>query len=134
MVIFLSNFLALLIKVDTAGEENGENLGALLVTVNVMLAGAVILTSWFSIQQQADEAKDDETTYNMIMEMVSTDRLSAEHARLAREAVVNLPHTAGDFRRGGRQISTTSVWPRTSSRTRPSEMLRSDNAEIKEEE
>ncbi|CAM9812841.1 unnamed protein product, partial [Ascophyllum nodosum] len=55
VVIFLSNFLALLIKVDAAGEGNGETLGALLVTVNVMLVVAVILTSWFSTQQQVDE-------------------------------------------------------------------------------
>ena len=133
MVIFLSNFLALLIKVDAAGEGNGESLGALLVAVNVMLVVAVILTSWFSTQQQADEAKDDENTYNMIKEMVSTDRLSAEHARLARETVVNPPHTAGTFRRGGTRISVTSVWPKTSLRTR-SEMLRSGNADVKEEE
>ena len=80
MVIFLSNFLALLIKVDAAGEGNGETWGALLVTVNVMLVVSVILTSWFSTQQQANEAKGDENTYNMAMEMVSTDCLSAEHA------------------------------------------------------
>ena len=133
-MIFLSNFLALLIKVDATGEGNGENLSALLVTVNVMLVVAVILTSWFSTQKQTDEAKDDENTYNMAMEMVSTDRLSAEHPRLARETAVNSLHTAGAFRRGGRRISAASVGSRTSLRTSPLEMSRSGNAEAKEEE
>ena len=136
-MIFLSNFLALLIKVDATGEGNGENLGALLVTVNVMLVVAVILTSWFSTQKQTDDAKDDENTYNMAMEVVSTDRLSAEHprlARLARETAVNSLHTAGAFRRGGRRISAASVGSRTSLRTCPLEMSRSGNAEAKEEE
>ena len=134
MVIFLSNFLALLIKVDAAGEGNGETLGALLVTVNVMLVVAVILTSWFSAQKQADEEKDNENTYNMVMEMVSTDRLSAVHARPARETVVNPLHTAGACRCGGRRISAASVRARTSLRTSPVEMLHSGNAEAKEEE
>ena len=133
MVIFLSNFLALLIKVDTAGEGNGENLGALLVTVNVMLVVAVILTSWFSTQQQADEAKDDENTFNMAMEMVSADRLSAEHERLARETAVNPLNTAGTSRRSGRRISAASVRPKTSLRISPLGMTRSGNTEAKEE-
>ena len=90
MVIFLSDFLALLIKVDAAGEGNGKTLGALLVTVNVMLVIAVIMTSWFSTQQQADEAKDDENTYNMAMQMVSTDYLSGEHAS-TRDSCVRQP-------------------------------------------
>ena len=134
MVIFLSNFLALLIKVDAAGDGNGQNLGALLVTVNVMLVVAVILTSWFSTQQQADEAEDDENTYNMAMEMLSIDHLSTEHVRLSRETAVNPLHTAGAFRRGGRQISAASVGPGMSLCTRPLEMSRSSIAEAKEEE
>ena len=134
MVIFLSNFLALLIKVDAAGEGNGETLGALLVTVNVMLVVAVILTSWFSTQQQVDETKNDENIYNMAMEMVNPDRLSPEKARLAREAAENPLHTAGAFRRGGWWISAAPVGPGTSCRTRPVESPRSDNAEDKEEE
>ena len=134
MVIFLSNFLALLIKVDQAGEGNGETLGALLVAVNVMLVVAVILTSWFSTQQQVDETKDDENAYNMAMEMVSIDRLSAEHARLARETFVNPLHAAGAAHRGGRRISEASVGPGTSLRISPVERSRKGNAEGKEEE
>ncbi|CAN0338896.1 unnamed protein product [Ascophyllum nodosum] len=134
VVIFLSNFLALLIKVDQAGEGNGETLGALLVAVNVMLVVAVILTSWFSTQQQVDETKDDENAYNMAMEMVSIDRLSAEHARLARETFVNPLHAAGAARRGGRRISAASVGPGTSLRISPVERSRKGNAEGKEEE
>ena len=52
VVIFLSNFLALLIKVDATGEDNRDAMGGLLVAVSLMLVAAVILTSWFSTQQQ----------------------------------------------------------------------------------
>ena len=134
MVIFLSNFFALLIKLDATGEGNDKTLGALLVTVNVMLVVAVILTSWFSIQQQVDEANDDKNTYNMAMKMVRTGRLSAEHARLAGETAVNPLHTAGAFRRDGRRVSAASVGPGTLLRTSPVGMLRRGNAEVKESE
>lgn len=52
MVIFLSNFLALLIKVDAAGEGKRSALGGLLVAINVILVLAVLLTTWFTTQQQ----------------------------------------------------------------------------------
>ena len=134
MVVFLNSFLALLIKVDAAGEGNGENLGILLVIVNVMLVVATILTSWFSTQQQVDEAKEDENTHNMFMEMLGTDYLSAEHARLARETVVNPLHTADTFRSGTRRISAAFVEARTLLCTSPLEMSRSGNMEAKVEE
>lgn len=51
-MIFLSNFLALLIKVDAAGEDQRDTLGGLLVAVNVFLVLAVLVTSWFATQQQ----------------------------------------------------------------------------------
>ena len=134
MVIFLSNFFALLIKLDATGEGNDKTLGALLVTVNVMLVVAVILTSRFSIQQQVDEANDDENTYNMAVNMVRTDRLSAEFARLTGETAVNRLHTAGAFRRDGRRVSAASVGPGTLLRTSPVGMSRRGNAEVKENE
>lgn len=52
VVIFLSNFLGLLIQVDAAGQDNGNILGGLLVAINVLLALAVLMTSWFATQQQ----------------------------------------------------------------------------------
>lgn len=57
MIIFLSNFLALLIKMDAAGEENRSALGALLVAVNVLLVLAVLFTSWFTTQQTVDDSR-----------------------------------------------------------------------------
>lgn len=51
-MIFLSNFLALLIKVDAAGRDNRNIFGGLLVAINVFLVLAVLVTSWFATQQQ----------------------------------------------------------------------------------
>lgn len=52
MVIFLSNFLVLLIKVDAAGEDKRAVLGGLLVAINIWLVLAVLFSSWFATQQQ----------------------------------------------------------------------------------
>lgn len=57
VIIFLSNFLALLIKMDAAGEHNRSALGALLVAVNVLLIIAVLFTSWFTTQQTVDDSR-----------------------------------------------------------------------------
>ena len=81
MVIFLSNFLALLIKVDAAGDGNGAVMGGLLVAVNLMLVAAVIATSWFSTQQEVDDARDDENRYSMVKNMINADRIAVENAR-----------------------------------------------------
>lgn len=54
MVIFLSHFLALLVKVESA-EGQQTVLGGILVAVNVLLSLAVLLATWFSTQQTVDE-------------------------------------------------------------------------------
>ena len=51
-MIFLSNFVGLLIKVDAPGKDSRNVLGALLVAINVVLVLAVLVTSWFTTQQQ----------------------------------------------------------------------------------
>lgn len=58
MVIFLSNFLALLIRVRAAGEDNRAVLAAILVVVNVFLFLAVVAATWFSTQQTVDNLRD----------------------------------------------------------------------------
>lgn len=63
MVIFLSNFLALLIKGDAAGESNRDMLGGLVVAVNIVLILAVLFTTWFSTQQQVDDSRDNENIF-----------------------------------------------------------------------
>ncbi|CAN0016842.1 unnamed protein product, partial [Sphacelaria rigidula] len=77
VVIFLSNFLALLIKVDAAGEGRQDALGGLLVAVNLGLVVAVIVTSWFATQQSVDDAQDDENSFTVVKEMITAERLAA---------------------------------------------------------
>ncbi|CBJ30764.1 Polymorphic membrane protein [Ectocarpus siliculosus] len=55
MCIFLSNFLALLIKVDSAGDSNRDVFGWIMIVINLLLIMAVLLASWFSMQQTMDE-------------------------------------------------------------------------------
>lgn len=121
MVIFLSNFLALLIQVDAAGEDNRDAMGGLLVAVNVMLVIAVILTSWFSTQQQVDDARDDENVYTTAMDVVNADRLVTEPVRVAREAKTrdareskkprDPPPSISSFWGGEKRISAAAVGP-----------------------
>lgn len=112
MVIFLSNFLALLIQVDAAGEDNRDAMGGLLVAVNVMLVIAVIFTSWFSTQQQVDDARDDENVYSTAMDVVNADRLATEPARLAREAKIRDARESKKLPWGGEnRTSAAAVGP-----------------------
>lgn len=50
-MIFLNNFVGLLIKVDAPGQDNRDVLGGLLVAINVFLVVAVLVTSWLATQQ-----------------------------------------------------------------------------------
>lgn len=69
MIIFLSNFLALLIKVDAAGESNRNILGGLVVAINIVLVLAVLITTWFSTQQQVDDSRENENMFTMATTM-----------------------------------------------------------------
>lgn len=55
LCIFLSNFLALLIKVDSGADGNHDVFGAIMIGINMFLIMAVLLASWFSMQQTMDE-------------------------------------------------------------------------------
>lgn len=52
MVIFLTFFLALLVKMDAAGEDHREALASLLVAINVFLVVVALTISWFGTKQQ----------------------------------------------------------------------------------
>ena len=54
----MSNFLALLIKLDDAGDEERSTLGALMVMINIALVLAVLVTSWCSTQQTVDDHRE----------------------------------------------------------------------------
>ena len=60
MVIFLSYFLALLIKVDAAGQESRSALGGLLIAINVMLVLAVLSACWLTVQQTGGNSRDED--------------------------------------------------------------------------
>lgn len=62
VVIFLSYFVALLIKIDVAQDTHLEALGMFLVAVNLLLVLAVLWTSWFAIRQIASDSDNKENT------------------------------------------------------------------------
>ena len=55
----MTNFLALLIKVDIGEDSSRAAFGALLVAVNVLLALAVIGSSWFTGQQAVNASAQE---------------------------------------------------------------------------
>lgn len=85
MVIFLSNFLALLIKVDAAGESNRNHLGVLMVAINIVLVVAVLWTSWFATQQSVDDSGDEDNALATARSMVVSERVATNNARKVRE-------------------------------------------------
>lgn len=62
VVIFVSYFLALLIKVDAATEGHRTAVAFFLVAINAVLVVAFITTSWFAVKESVDDLKDAEAT------------------------------------------------------------------------
>lgn len=85
MIIFLSNFLGLLIQVDVGEAADRDTFGALLVLINVLLVLAVLVTSWFSTQQSVDDSRDKENSFNLAKTMLAAERYTANSAQLVRE-------------------------------------------------
>lgn len=86
MIIFLSNFLALLIQVDVGEADDRDVFGALLVFVNVLLVLAVLVTSWFATQQSVDDSREEENSFTLAKTMLTAEQYAANSARLARES------------------------------------------------
>ena len=61
-MIFLSYFLALLIKTDATGADSRSALGGALVVVNVLLILAVLWTALCAIGQMVDDSHDKDIT------------------------------------------------------------------------
>lgn len=59
MIIFLTNFLALLIRVDVGGDSNRAAFGVLLVAVNVILALAVTASTWFTMPPSGNDPGEE---------------------------------------------------------------------------
>lgn len=92
MVIFLSNFLALLIKVDSAGGQQ-TFLGGILVAVNVLLFLAVLLATWFATQQAMDDHRDGENAVAVAGAMLTFEQAVAASSRSMREKEAAPPYS-----------------------------------------
>ena len=84
MVIFLSNFLALLIKVDSAQDQQ-TFLGGILVAVNLLLFLAVVLATWFATQQAVDDHRAGENAVAVAGTMLTFELQAAASSRSMRE-------------------------------------------------
>lgn len=62
MVIFLSYFLALLIKIDVAEDTLIETLGMVMVAVNLLLVLAVFSTSRVAFWHMVSDSDDENHT------------------------------------------------------------------------
>lgn len=106
VIIFLSNFLALLIKVDAGKERNRAAFGVLLIAVNVMLVLAVLVTSWFATQQTVDDSREDENAFTVAKTMLTAEQYAARSARLTRVGSATMSSTSSaaglDFHPAGR--------------------------------
>ena len=85
VVIFLSNFLALLIKVDAAGRGNREILGGILVAVNVLLFVAVVFATWFATHQAIADTRDGAEALGVARAVLTFEKRAAASARFTRQ-------------------------------------------------
>lgn len=94
VIIFLSNFLALLIKVDAGEEGNRAAFGVLLIAVNVMLVLAVLVTSWFATQQTVNDSREEENAFAIAKTMLTAEKYAARSARLTRIGSASMSPTS----------------------------------------
>lgn len=87
----MSDFLALLIKLDGAGGGERSALGGVMVAANIMLFLAVLVTSWFATQQAVDDHRQS-------FEDVATPKASP--ANLHRAVATGLNADDGDVVQG----------------------------------
>eukprot|EP00752_Nemacystus_decipiens_P008150 g7289.t1 len=85
VVIFLSNFLALLIKADAAGDRNCEVLGGILVAVNVLLFVAVAFATWFATHQAVADTRDGAEALGVARAVLTFEKQAAASARFTRQ-------------------------------------------------
>ena len=74
VVIFVSYFLALLIRVDAAGEEGRAALASVLIAINVMMVLIVLLGFWFAVRQTVDNTGSDDGTIALIKAIQTTEQ------------------------------------------------------------
>lgn len=86
VVIFLSNFLALLIKVHSA-EGQQTFLGGIVVAINVLLFLTVLLATWFATQQAVDDHREGENAVAVAGTMLTFELQAAASSRSMRERV-----------------------------------------------
>lgn len=121
MVIFLSNFLALLIKADAAGEGSRSFLGGVMVMINVLLILAVVSASCLTAQQTVEDnlVANNAATFAGVIRTI--EQRTAGTARSIREETA-MPRSL--FRSRGRSNDgvdsfdrgeglTACVWPRS---------------------
>ena len=61
-MIFMTYFLALLVKMGAAGEANRSAIGGFLVAVNAFVILAVLCTAWFAISRMGNNAEHEDET------------------------------------------------------------------------
>lgn len=72
-IIFLNNYLALLIKAQDAGNGRLDALGVPIVLVNLTLVAAVIVTSYIAMHQTIEETRADDSTISVAMSIITTE-------------------------------------------------------------
>lgn len=94
VVIFLSYFLALLVKVGVAREGFISALGGMLVAINVILVLAVLFASWFTVQPSTDSSRDEEDTVPLANAMLTVQQDTTKSTRLIRDGNDNISATS----------------------------------------
>lgn len=73
IIIFLNNYLGLLIKTRAAGNGRLNALGVPIVLVNLALVVAVIVTSWFATQQSVENSWAEDNSLSVARSMITTE-------------------------------------------------------------
>ena len=81
-----------------------------MVVINVVLVLAVLVTSWFGVQQSVDDSREDETSFAIAKTMLTAERFAANSTRLARSGRVSRPSAASPVRPNFPRSDRGEVW------------------------
>lgn len=120
IIIFLNNYLGLLIKARAAGNGRLNALGVPIVLVNLALIVAVIVTSWVATQQSVESSWAEDNTLSVARSMITTEHSLSnatrekqwnEASRQYSDPAHRSPDAGGEGGQGGGGVFRSTAGP-----------------------
>ena len=94
---------------DGAEVKSREVFGGVLVAINILLVLAVLLTSWFAVQQSVDDSRGEDNTLTIAKAMLTAEQYAAQSTGLTRSATAPMSSAFPSTRRDDPPLPDGSI-------------------------